>query len=388
MGLYDRDYLRSSSGPRMGGPGGGTGFSWKWTVNSWLIVICVAVFAIDGFLPKVPLETGLYYAKSQDGTWRVETADPTRFGSDRPEDTVLDDTLEAFSIPVLDKDGVPRDETVYGFRVNDPEGHTIAIAQGSKVHLLTSWFHFSTKQVIANAQVWRLVGFQFLHTQDSIYHLLFNMIGLFFFGPLVERALGGKRYLAFYLLCGIFGSLLYLVLNFSGYIASEFFSITHVPGLLFNATGTPLVGASAGVFGVLMAGAYLAPEVRVLIFFLIPMRLFTLAWVLVGISLASILFNLNNAGGEAAHLGGAAAGFYFIRRQEALHGIFDFFGKVDPTSRHFAGRRPGKPGKPGKPEIDQVDRILDKISRKGLKSLSAREKRILERASRNDPGMD
>ena len=134
----------------------------------------------------------------------------------------------------------------------------------------------------------------------------------------------------------------------------------------------------AGVFGVLMAGAYLAPDVRVLLFFIIPMRLAVLAWALVIISLLSVLWNLNNAGGEAAHLGGAAGGFYFIRRPQSLHGIFDFFGKVDPTSKHFAVRR-GVPTR-----SDPVDRILDKISRKGLRSLSAEEKRILEQASRRN----
>ena len=69
---------------------------------------------------------------------------------------------------------------------------------------LQRWLHFSTKKVIGGGQLWRLVGFQFLHADMT--HLLFNMVALFFFGPLVERFLGGKRYLAFYLLCGVFGS--------------------------------------------------------------------------------------------------------------------------------------------------------------------------------------
>ena len=202
-------------------------------------------------------------------------------------------------------------------------------------------------------------------------HLIFNMIGLYFFGPLVERYLGGKRYLAFYLLCGIFGAILYLILNLGGYIVGQDF-----PGLIFNDTATPLVGASAGVFGVLMAGAFLVPNVKVLVFFILPMRLSTMAYVLVTIALLTVVFGGNNAGGEAAHLGGAAAGWYFIRNAHHLNGFFDFLGRADPTSKHFALK---------KKEYTQVDvdKILDKIHNKGLQSLTAKEKKILHEASQS-----
>ncbi len=226
----------------------------------------------------------------------------------------------------------------------------------------------STDHAIWGVQYWRLIGFQFLHA--NFQHLLFNMIGLFFFGPLVEKYLGGKRYLAFYLLCGIFGAVLYLILNLGGYIFED-----SIPGLLFNDTATPLVGASAGVFGILLAGAYLAPNVKVLVMFIIPMRLSTMAYLLVGIALFTVLFGKNNAGGEAAHLGGAAAGWYFIRNPHHLNGFFDFLGKADPTSKHFAWKDKGA-------SQGDVDRILDKIHKKGLQSLSAKEKKILHDASR------
>jgi MFS family permease len=196
------------------------------------------------------------------------------------------------------------------------------------------------------------------------------MIGLYFFGPLVERYLGGKRYLAFYLLCGIFGSILYLILNLGGYIFED-----SIPGLLFNNTATPLVGASAGVFGILLAGAYLAPNITVLVFFILPMRLSTMAYLLVAIAIFTVLFGGNNAGGEAAHLGGAAAGWYFIRHPHHLNGFFDFLGKADPTSEHFALKHKAKSQK-------DVDKILDKIHKKGLNSLSTKEKKILHDASR------
>jgi MFS family permease len=203
------------------------------------------------------------------------------------------------------------------------------------------------------------------------------MIGIYFFGPLVEQYLGKKRFLAFYLLCGIFGAVMYLVLNLGGYIVLDVMNLdVNVPGLLFNDTRTPLVGASAGVFGILLAGAFLAPNVRVLVFFFLPMQLSTMAYLLVGMALFTVVFGGNNAGGEAAHLGGAAAGWFFIRNPRHLTGFFDFLGKADPTSKHFAWRdRPASQ--------KDVDRILDKIHNKGLQSLSSKEKKQLHDASRD-----
>jgi hypothetical protein len=117
--------------------------------------------------------------------------------------------------------------------------------------------------------------------------------------------------------------------------------------------------------------------VRVLVFFIIPMQLKTMAYVLVGIAVYTVLTSGENAGGEAAHLGGAAAGWYFIRNPRHLAGFFDFLGKADPTSEHFAFR------KSKQIQDNEVDRILDKVHREGLPSLSGKEKKILHDASRS-----
>ena len=285
MGIHDRDYSRLSGGQGLGrGPAGNK----PWSVNAWLIAICVVVFVLNGFMENKLIE----------------------------------------------------------------------------------WLHFSTQDGFLGIQFWRFFGFQFLHANPP--HLLFNMIALYFFGGLVERSLGGKRYLAFYLLCGLFGAVLYMLLNLGGVLIGK-----EVPGLLFNDIRSPLVGASAGVFGVLLAGAYLAPKVKVLVFFIIPMQLKTMAYLFVGIAVYTVLTSGDNAGGEAAHLGGAAAGWYFIRNPRHLSGFFDFLGKADPTSEHFAFR------KSEKIQDDQVDRILDKVHRKGLPSLTTKEKKILHDASRS-----
>ena len=249
--------------------------------------------------------------------------------------------------------------------------------------LLQKWLHFSTYLGFLRVHFWRLIGFQFLH--GSVMHLVFNMIALYFFGSMVERYLGPKRYLAFYLLCGIFGALMYCLLNLGGVATALIVgSNVRIPGLLFNEPTTPLVGASAGVFGVLMAGACLAPRTTVYLFFILPMRLSTLAYAFLALSVFSLITGTANAGGEAGHLGGALAGFYFIRRPHHLHGFFDFLGRADPTSHHYRGKARARAMSKavGAPDRVEVDRILDKVHSEGLASLTDKEKRILREASR------
>ncbi len=382
MGVADRDYARA--GGHAGGgvrPSLGAPKPWTRTVNAWLIIICVAVYVIDGFFPGGggAIETGRYWAETPSGTW-TEVIDTPFYGDQlRSEDTALGAEPVVRTLVLQRADGSLEKETIHAFPIL-VNGETVAYAEGSGTTPLRQAMHFSTKKVIGGAQLWRLIGFQFLHA--DLFHLMFNMIALYFFGPLIEQVLGGKRYLAFYLLCGIAGGLMYLLLNLAGYAWVDMLHFREIPGLLFNATGTPLIGASAGVFGVLVGGAFLAPNVMVLLFFVLPMRLATVAWVLIIISVVSIFFGTANAGGEAAHLGGALAGFGFIRHPDRLHRFFDWLGRFDPTSRHF--RSGGGPRPERVPRHDEIDRILAKISREGLQSLSKRERKILQDASRRD----
>ena len=277
-------------------------------------------------------------------------------------------------------------EQVYARPVFEKGTNTIlGWAQMMPMHFLESYLHFSTRLFIwPFVEFWRLIGFQFLH--GNLTHLLFNMLGLYFFGPMVESFLGSKRYLAFYLLCGIFGALMYMTLNLGGFIASLFVEQhIRIPALLFDDPSTPLVGASAGIFGVIMAGAFIAPRDVVLIFGLLPVRLQTLAYVLVAIAFYTVLTGGRNAGGEAGHLGGAIAGYFFIRRPHLLHGFFDLLGKADPTSHHYRHRDGQPKSSRDHARSAEIDRILDKITREGSDSLTESEKRTLE-AGRKELG--
>lgn len=252
------------------------------------------------------------------------------------------------------------------------------------------FFQTPTGQIIFGLEFWRFITFQFLHA--NFLHIFFNMLALWIFGPLVEARMGFKRYAAFYLVCGVFGALLYLALNLIGTLVGPGSAI---PGLLIIDSRTPLVGASAGVFGVLMAAAYYRPDERVILLFPpIPIRLKVLAYGYVAIAAISLLLGSANAGGEAAHIGGAVAGYFFVRNSHLLHDFFDVFGKSPPPpdsprakARKQRGERMRAAAKSKKgtaaPSDAEIDRILAKVATEGLQSLTASEKQALERASKD-----
>ncbi|GAA5484792.1 rhomboid family intramembrane serine protease [Haloferula sargassicola] len=237
---------------------------------------------------------------------------------------------------------------------------------------------FNVSQAFLHGQLWRLVTFQFLHF--SLGHIFFNMIGVYVFAPWVERWWGSKSFAAYYLLCGAAGAV--------------FFSLLMSIGLLPNANSVQsnLVGASAGVFGLLFAVYRIAPGARVAL--LIPPVTLTmrqLALVFAGLAMLTILGGLifpnaswfANSGGEAGHLGGALMGLLLMRFPGVLGKGTAVREKVI-RPRQFRHRRAGKI-RP-RTEVDlhsesEVDRILEKVSSEGIGSLTEEERAILQEAS-------
>jgi membrane associated rhomboid family serine protease len=182
--------------------------------------------------------------------------------------------------------------------------------------------YFSKTMAIDHLQLWRFVTFQFLHA--NLGHIFANMLSLFLFGPIVENYLGRRRYLGFYLLCGCSGAVAYLLLLMIG---------------VLQGADVPLVGASAGIFGVLVAGAILAPDVTIMLLFPpIPMRLKYMALILVAWAAYTAFTNGSNAGGQAAHLGGALLGFVLIRHPHSLD-FLERWGGRGYRLRTRGGRR-------------------------------------------------
>lgn len=229
----------------------------------------------------------------------------------------------------------------------------------------SGWGVFRLDRAVWGLQLWRWVTYQFLH--HDFFHLLFNMFGLYFFGPIMERWWGSRRFLAFYLLCGIGAAGLY-----------SLFAL--VPRVLGVDASTSLVGASGSIFGILVGCAILYARQRVMLIFPpVPMTMRTLALLFLGIALVSLMAGSANAGGEAAHLGGAAVGWLLVRRP----GLLNFTGwfsrgrlgqKLQRTRRQRQRRREDA-------ERAEVDRILDKVRDEGLGSLTHREKKTLQRAT-------
>ncbi len=313
MGIEDRHYYRDDSG-RPGGPGSRVRPSiGGWSINTWLIVINIAIFVAQQ-LRMVPIISGTQ-------------------------------VLEIFGRNSIDA------LTFYGH---------FSSAE--------AFFFKSSGTTYLNLEVWRLLTFQFLHDQSSIWHVGLNMFGLYIFGGMVEQYLGRRRYLAFYMICGICGGLTYLILNGLGVMGLS------IPGVLNNDPRTPLVGASAGVFGVILACAYIAPNARIMLIFPpIPLPLKVFAYGYVGVAVFNLLVGGNNAGGDAAHIGGAIAGAFFIRNSHLLR---DFFNVRGPDQRP-PGRR--VPKKKQSRKDTEIDRILEKVNTQGLQSLSEKEKRLLRK---------
>lgn len=273
--------------------------------------------------------------------------------------------------------------------------------------------HFSVYTALYKFQIWRFVTFQFLHA--GILHIAFNMYVLYLFGTQVEQYLGSRRYLVFYLLTGCAGAVFYLILNVAG---NKFGGI---PFLLPGNIYVPLVGASAGIFGVLMAVAYLRPNQIILLWGLLPMKVRTLAYGLVILALFMIISKGNNAGGEAGHLGGALLGFWLIRHTNYLNWALwvPFIGGMSrsKTTGHRKGFQDmysgpgqnkksrkvpnffnygkkdssgssGATGKSTKGKVDdaEVDRILSKVATQGLHSLTDKEKKTLQNATEEKRG--
>jgi membrane associated rhomboid family serine protease len=240
--------------------------------------------------------------------------------------------------------------------------------------------------------VWQLLSYQFLH--GGFTHILFNMLALWMFGTQLAEIWGPRRFLAFYLICGITAGLAHLGIN-----------------PLLNDLSVPTVGASGSIMGVLVAYGMTFPDRPVImfpIFFPIPAKWFVIIYA--GIDLVSGVTNSGDGVAHFAHLGGAVGGFLLIKfggglldRLENIGGsrrvggranVIDVsFRDIPPTSFTYVTtptpppapkqRTPTKFVVNGVPVTqEEIDEILDKISVGGYHSLSEREKQLLAEVSK------
>jgi membrane associated rhomboid family serine protease len=251
-------------------------------------------------------------------------------------------------------------------------------------YVLNMWFALNPISEGFNFQIWQLITYQFMHGGFS--HILFNMFALWMFGMEIENIWGSKKFLIYYLVCGVAAGLAQLFI-------SPLYSSPAVT-----------IGASGAIFGVMIAFAMLFPDRHIFLYFLIPIR----AKYLIGFLFILEIFWIGDAGSNVAHLahlGGALAGFLFIMFDKSIDvplkhmlnisgyqrgntfnnpfsGLSDKFKKrsqnIEDANYYDINHK--KEGE----EITQaeIDAILDKISQSGYQNLSEREKKILFEASK------
>ncbi len=224
--------------------------------------------------------------------------------------------------------------------------------------------------VAAWYEAWRYLTMQFLHSTYSIWHIGLNMLGLYMFGTALEGLWGPRRFLGFYLTCGAVAGATYVGAGMA---------------LAVN-PNVPIIGASGGVYGLLLASAVLMPHFRVILFiFPVPIRL--AAALIFGGAILSILTSVQHgvfAGGfwsEVAHLGGAVtAALWMAGSHYGLGGRLVSGARIRNRIRKGAWE---KKMKAQAEERAEVDRILQKIHDEGINSLTRREKKLLQDATRH-----
>jgi membrane associated rhomboid family serine protease len=216
---------------------------------------------------------------------------------------------------------------------------------------------------------WTPLTYMFMHA--DFWHLLFNMLWLYWMGQIFEEFLGNKRTLGLYLLGGLAGAIMFVA-------CYNLFPAFSQSGVLL---GSVVVGGSASVMAIIAGAATIAPNYTIMLFGIVPVKLKWIALFYVAMGFWGI--KGPNAGGEIAHLGGALFGFLYVRQvqkgRDMIAGIANLFKKKPKLK--VASNNMDR-GAFDAPRQEEVDRILDKISKTGYDNLSKQEKETLFRASK------
>ncbi len=240
-----------------------------------------------------------------------------------------------------------------------------------------------------NFQIWQLITYQFLH--GGFMHIFFNMFALWIFGVELEYLFGSKKFLFYYLMCGVGAGLL------------------HVFGSpILQSISAPTIGASGAVYGVLIAFALYFPDRYIFLLFP-PMPIKAKYLIAFYILIEFMSVGSNNYVAHLAHLGGAFFGFLFVmydkrhnididRMYRKVKNLFSSSGSGSQTQFRQPKRKKSdsdvqdaefyeinsKEEKKDQVDQEEIDRILDKISKDGYQNLTEREKRILFEASKKE----
>lgn len=226
---------------------------------------------------------------------------------------------------------------------------------------------------------WTVLTYMFVHEQ--FFHLLFNMITLYFAGNLFMDYLGAARVLGVYIVGGIFGALIYIL------------SYNFFPAFSAHLEGAFMIGASASVMAILVAITVYVPDFAVNLMIFGPIRLKYIT--IIYIVLDFINIRSGNAGGHLAHIGGALFGYVFCAQlkrgndwSKGFNKFFSFFENLFKRKSHlkvaYKKKRRVSDEEYNATRVskqNKVDAILDKISKSGYESLTKEEKETLFKIS-------
>ena len=207
---------------------------------------------------------------------------------------------------------------------------------------------------------WTIVTYMFLHGGFS--HILFNMVGLFFFGPRLEIEIGGKQFLWLYFISGIMGALLSFVFN----------------------PYTAIIGASGAVYGVMLGFAFFWPREKIYVWGVLPVEARIMVLAMTALSLFGGFSGSGDGTAHFAHLGGFVGGFIYLK---TIHRSFHVRRVVSemsvPAPRQADIARWASIPRERLHEVnrEELDRIRTKINSSGVESLTMTEIAFLDRFS-------
>jgi len=230
-----------------------------------------------------------------------------------------------------------------------------------RTSVMEQWFELDTAKVLTG-QIWRIVTCSFLHDRFNVFHILFNMLFLFWFGRTLESMYGSREFAMFYGVSAITASFAFIGID------------------LITGRQASMIGASGPIMGVLMLFAMHFPRNKIYLFMILPVEIRWIVLLYIIFDLHPVLLMLSgqptgSGVAHAAHLGGLFFGWLYYRRKI----------KLEPLLSKVQSKTHEK-----KVQIvqdaedrfeDKVDAILDKISEKGIGSLTETEKRMLKKSS-------
>jgi membrane associated rhomboid family serine protease len=332
MGIEDRDYTRDSD---YTGALTGWGLDYISPMVKWIIAINVAVFVLQIFVTRE--------ATTADVQAQIQRLpkEYREMGEKSRRDRQSDEGLEELPLES------------YGFE--------------SRISIINEWLELETPKVL-RGQVWRVLTYAFCHDRMALWHILLNMLVLYWCGVTLESMYGPREFLLFYLTGAILSGGTQIALD------------------LYTGSAVPVVGASGAVMAAAMLYAIHYPRNTIRLFWFWPVEVRWVVLLYVVYNVHPLLLSLagtqvHTGSAHAAHLGGLAYGFLYWKFGWRLEWLWDRMPKWRERSWSTARRRsPTRVG--GERDFEaQVDDVLKKISVSGEASLTDQERRVLQLAS-------